>query len=167
MTDYTIGVDISKEHLDACRLPDGAVIQFNNDKVGLRDLIRWIGKLSVARIVYEPTGAYHRGVEDVLSAAGLPLVKVNPLQARRFAQACGQRAKTDRADAQILARMGVALQPDCTSVPSKTQRDLKALAVARQALIKDRTAAKNRAKQSRWHCCKDRMTSAFTTLPMI
>ena len=147
MTQYTAGVDISKEHLDACRLPDGDVMQFANDKAGLRDLIKWIGALPVERIVYEPTGAYHRALEDALSAAGMPLVKVNPFQARRFAQACGMRAKTDRVDAQMLARMGMALQPDCTSVPSKIQRDLKALAVARQALIKDRTAAKNRAKQ--------------------
>lgn len=147
MTQYTIGVDISKEHLDACRLPDGEVMQFANDKAGLRALIKWIGVLPVERIVYEPTGACHRGLEDALSAAGLPLVKANPLQARRFAQACGMRAKTDRVDALMLARMGMALQPDCTTAPSKTQRDLKALAVARQALIKDRTAAKNRAKQ--------------------
>ena len=98
------------------------------------------------RIVYEPTGSYHRGFEDALSAVGLPLVKANPLQARRFAQACGQRAKTDRVDALMLARMGMALQPERTRVPSKTQRNLKDLAVARQALIKDRTAAKNRTK---------------------
>jgi transposase len=147
MTQYTVGLDISKEHLDACRLPDGAVMQFSNDKAGLRDLIQWIGALPVERIAYEPTGAYHRALEDALSAAALPLVKANPLQARRFAQACGMRAKTDRVDAQMLARMGMALQPECTTAPSKMQRDLKALAVARQALIKDRTAAKNRAKQ--------------------
>jgi transposase len=122
-------------------------MQFSNDKAGLRDLIQWIGALPVERIVYEPTGAYHRSLEDALSAAELPLVKANPLQARRFAQACGQRGKTDKVDARMLARMGMALQPDCTTVPSKIQRDLKALAVARQALIKDRTAAKNRAKQ--------------------
>ena len=147
MTQYTVGVDISKEHLDACRLPDAEVMRFANDKAGLRDLIQWISALPVERIVYEPTGAYHRALEDALSAAGLPLVKANPLQARRFAQACGMRAKTDRVDAQMLARMGMALQPRCTAAPSKIQRDLKALAVARQALIKDRTAAKNRAKQ--------------------
>lgn len=147
MTDYTIGVDISKEHLDVCRLPDGGMLQFANDKAGLRELIKWAGTLPARRIIYEPTGAYSRAFEDALSAAGLPLVKVNPLQARRFAQAVGQRAKTDRVDAQMLARMGMALQPECTAAPSKIQRHLKALQAARQALVKDRTAATNRAKQ--------------------
>ena len=40
----------------------------------------------------------------------VPLCKVNPLHARRFSQASGTRAKTDKVDAQVLARMGVALQ---------------------------------------------------------
>ena len=147
MSDYTIGIDISKEHLDICCLPDGAIKQVSNDKAGFAKLIKWFGELAVERIVYEATGSYHRGLEDALSAAGLPLVKVNPLQARRFAQACGVRAKTDRVDAAMLARMGMALQPDLTVVPSKIQRDLKSLQCARQALIKDRTATKNRSKQ--------------------
>ena len=57
------------------------------------------------RVVYEATGAYHKGLERALGAH-LPLVKVNPLQARRFAQAQGVRAKTDAVGAKILAIMG-------------------------------------------------------------
>lgn len=146
MTQYTIGVDISKAHLDAHRLPDGIARQFTNNRRGFCDLIRWIGSLEVERIVYEPTGAYHRRFEDALAVAGAPLAKVNPLQARRFAQACGTRAKTDKVDAAVLAAMGVALQPGICTVPSKMLRNLKELQSTRQALIKDRTAAKNRAK---------------------
>ena len=41
--------------------------------------------------------------------AGLPLAKVNPLQARRFAQASCCNAKTDAIDAAMLARMGALL----------------------------------------------------------
>lgn len=146
MTLYTIGVDISKARLDVHRLPGGEARSFGNDKRGFRGLIRWFRSFDVERIVYEPTGAYHRGFEDALAAAGMPLAKVNPLQARRFAQASGTRAKTDRADAQTLAAMGLALKPGIGAVASKSLRDLKELQIARQALIKDRTAAKNRAK---------------------
>jgi transposase len=56
--------------------------------------------------VFEPTGPYHRAVERALGVAGVPFVKVNPRQARRFAEATGKLAKTDRLDAAILARMG-------------------------------------------------------------
>jgi len=146
MTDYTIGVDISKAHLDVYLLPDGITGQFTNDRRGFHQLIQWIGKRKIARIVYEPTGAYHRAFEDALSKAGLPLAKINPLQARRFAQARGTRAKTDKVDAEVLAVMGVALRPGIYTVPSKTLRNLKALQIARKALIKDRTAAKNRCQ---------------------
>ena len=55
---------------------------------GFRALIKWLGKAPVARIVFEPTGPYHRGFETALSGR-FPLVKVNPLQARRFAEARG------------------------------------------------------------------------------
>jgi transposase len=149
MTQYTIGVDISKAHLDVHRLPDGIARQFTNDRRGFAAMIKWIGKLNLERIVYEPTGVFHRYFEDALAMAGLPLAKVNPLQARRFAEVRGTRAKTDKVDAAVLAHMGVALQPGICKVPSKKLRDLKELQIARQALVKDRTAAKNRSKSLR------------------
>jgi transposase len=61
-------------------------------------------------IVFEPTGPYHRAVERALGIAGVPFVKVNPRQARRFAEATGKLAKTDRLYAAILARMGALLE---------------------------------------------------------
>ena len=148
MTNTTIGIDISKAYLDVHRLPDGVSVQFSNNARGFGDLLEWIGQCCIDRIVYEPTGAYHRAMEDRLAAAGLPLAKINPLHARRFAQACGTRTKTDKVDAVMLARMGVAMPLDCTQVPSRLQRELKALQIARMALIKDRTAAKNRSKHT-------------------
>ncbi len=66
-----------------------------------------------------------------------------------LAEARGTRAKTDKVDAAVPAHMGVALQPGICTVPSKMLRDLKELQIARQALIKDRTAAKNRCKSLR------------------
>ena len=104
-TDNTIGVDISKAHPDVHRLSDGVAARFGNDQSGLRALIAWLGKGKVSRIVYEPTGPYHRRFEEALEQR-FGLVKVNPLQARRFAQARGTRAKTDAIDARMLAKMG-------------------------------------------------------------
>lgn len=145
MTDITIGVDISKEALDAFRFPDGESCRFDNTAKGHKALMRWIGS-EVTRIVYEPTGAYHRGFECRLAEAGLPLVKVNPRQARRFAEATGKLAKTDRCDAAMLARMGAVLALTARSPRSALLNELKDLHMARAALIKDRTAARNRAK---------------------
>ena len=84
-----IGIDVSKETLDAYRTDDGAHAQFQNDSKGRRALLRWIGD-KVALVVFEATGAYHRGLEIDLADASVPFAKVNPKQARRFAQAVGK-----------------------------------------------------------------------------
>lgn len=84
MTNGTIGVDISKDHLDVHRMSDNASHRFANDENGHRAFLRWLGGEIGARIVYELTGPYHRAFERRLAEAGLALVKVNPRQARRF-----------------------------------------------------------------------------------
>lgn len=115
MTDISIGIDISKSH--ARRLPRARrrypVVA--DEKPGLTALLRWMSAQDSVpvRIVFEATGAYHRLLEQRLAQAHLPVVKVNPRQARRFAQAIGRLAKTDRLDAALLVRMGecLALEP--------------------------------------------------------
>jgi len=139
----TIGIDISKLILDALRLTTGEFRQFPNDKAGCAALIRWIGKTPM-RIVFEPTGPYHRLLEQSLTQAGTAIVKVNPRYARRFAEATGELAKTDRIDAMLLARMAAVLDLQARPGRSEIHHDLRELSMARQALIKDRTAARNR-----------------------
>jgi transposase len=89
---------------------------------------------------------YHRAVERALGAASVPFVKVNPCRARRFAEATGKLAKTDRLDAAILACRGALLELETRPARSEILLELKQLYVAREALVKDRTAAKNRRK---------------------
>ena len=72
------------------------------------------------------------------------MVKVSPLQARRFAEAIGQRAKTDAVDAAMLARFGALDALQTRPIVSQTLSDMKELLVARRGLIKDRVAATNR-----------------------
>ena len=146
MSEDTIGVDISKDHLDAHRMSDGHARRFANDKAGHRALLKWLDGRTGARIVYEPTGPYHRALERRLADAGMALVKVNPRQARRFAEATGKLAKTDKMDAVMLARMGALLQIEARPVRTLVLSDLKDLHMAREALVKARTAAKNRGK---------------------
>ena len=74
----------------------------------------------------------------------MSMVKVNPLQARRFAEAIGQRAKTDAVDAAMLARFGALDALQVRPMVSQTLSDMKELLVARRGLVKDRVAASNR-----------------------
>jgi transposase len=82
--------------------------------------------------------------EQSLTKAGIAIIKVNPRYARRFAEATGELAKTDRIDAMLLARMAAVLDLQARPARSETHHDLRELSVARQALIKDRIAACNR-----------------------
>jgi len=145
MTEHTIGVDISKSHLDVFRQEDGETQRFDNSAAGFRALVKWLGKSRVARIVFEPTGPYHKAFEAAFGDR-YPLVKVNPLQARRFAEAYGTRAKTDAVDARMLARMGAAFDLVPQAPSSKEARVLRDLHVARAGLIKDRTRLRNRVQ---------------------
>lgn len=143
MTNHTIGIDISKSHLDVFHLEEQRAKRFENSARGFRSLERWLSGLAVARVVFEATGPYHRAFERAFSGR-LPLVKVNPLQARRFAEARGTRAKTDAVDACSLARMGAALALEPDEPVSEKLHDLRDLQVARTALIKERTRLRNR-----------------------
>lgn len=145
----TVGVDISKDFLDANIHPTGEARRFANDTKGHRALIDWLQGREVQRVVFEATGAYHRAFERTLSAAGLPMAKINPRQARRFAEATGQLAKTDPIDAAMLARFGALLTPQTRAPVSEILNEMKELHNARQALVKDRTAALNRQAQMR------------------
>jgi transposase len=62
-------------------------------------------------LVLEATGGFEVAVAGELAGAGLPLVVVNPRQIRDFARATGRWAKTDRLDAEAIARFAEAVQP--------------------------------------------------------
>lgn len=159
MIGITIGVDISKDFLDSHRYPDGEACQFTNDTAGFKALIKWI-RANVARIMLEPTGPCHGAMERTLAKAGLPIVKVNPRQARRFAEATGRLAKTDRLDAKLLASMGALLKIGPRPVPSEAMAELKQLHGAREALVRDRTAAKTGEEISTFPCSNARTPTA-------
>ena len=150
MNDHTpdaVGVDISKAALDVHRHATGEAARFANEAAGFEQLADRIGA-PAGPVVYESTGPWHRAFEESL-AGSLPLARVNALRARRFAQAMGEEAKADRTDARVLAAMGSAMVLRRTEPRSPTQRDLDELVTARDALLKDRTAALNREKHVR------------------
>jgi transposase len=140
----SVGVDIAKDTFDVYLHPAGRVGRFANDARGRSALVAWLEGFAIARIAFEPTGAYHHALERRLAAAGLPLVKVDPRRARRFAEVIGRHAKTDAIDAAMLARFAALLEPPVRPVVSATVDAMKELHGARRALVKDRVAARNR-----------------------
>lgn len=144
MAKDTIGIDVSKDRLDAFWHSHGQARSLPNTAEGFTQLCAWLGEDDGVLVVFEATGAYHRGLERYLSLAGRPFIKVNPKQARRFAQAIGRLAKTDSVDAKMLARMGVVLDLTPQGTEGEDVHDLRELLTARRALVKDQITAKTR-----------------------
>ncbi len=159
MTQHIVGIDISKDHLDAHCLPEGRTERFTNDPPGFKALIDWMGS-GLHCVAYEPTGPWHRDFEEALQQAEVPLKRINPYQVRCFAKGLGKRAKTDAIDARVLARMAETVDDlPMTPASSQAQRYLVELQAARDALIDDRTAALNRRKQLRYSVPKNQNSS--------
>ena len=98
-----IGIDVSQAQLDVAVHAQSRPRTFPNRPTGHRDLITWLTAQSPQCIVLEASGGYEQAVLDALYHAGLPVVRINPRQARDFARASGQLAKTDVLDARVLA----------------------------------------------------------------
>jgi transposase len=145
---HTLGIDVSKDRLDAHALSLGEARSFANDRAGLARLLRWTRRLDMPLVVYEATGPYHRLLERTLAGAGIGFHKVNPLRARRFAEGCGRLAKTDRIDAEMLARMGAALALEAQVPAPQNLCELKDLLTARRALARDLARERTRTPRS-------------------
>ena len=124
-TDVAVGIDVAKARLDVAVEPTGATWTVPRSRGGLRRLQGQLQALRPSRIVLEASGGYERAVVVALSAAGLPVVRVNPRQTRDFARAHGVLAKTDRIDAGVLARFAAEVRPPLRPQPSAAVQDLK------------------------------------------
>ena len=109
-----VGIDVAKAELVVSILPTAERFTVANDERGVRTLVERVERLRSVPptlIVLEATGGYELLGVAALAAASLPVVVVNPRQVRDFAKATGQLAKTDRIDADILARFADVVRP--------------------------------------------------------
>lgn len=137
-----VGIDVAKRSLDVARSGQPDVRTYCNDPKGIRRLVRDLENAEL--IVVEATGGYERQLVDALSAAERPVVVVNPLRVRRFAQADGTLAKTDRIDAHVLVRFGERMQPTVRTPRTPENRRLAAWSARRRQLVAAMVAEKNR-----------------------
>jgi transposase len=94
--------------------------------------------------VFEATGKLESLAVAELTAAGLPVVVVNPRQVRDFAKALGRLAKTDRIDAAVLAMFASRIQPEVRPLPDEKAREFQEKLSRRRQLVQMQTAERNR-----------------------
>jgi transposase len=139
-----VGIDVSKEILDVAIRPSGEGRSFTHDEEGLSQMAEWIQAASPQLIVLEATGGLEVEPIRALIARGLLPVRMNPRQIRDFAKATGTLAKTDKIDAQIIARFAEAVRPEVRPLPTPEAQELEALNTRRRQLVEMLTAEKNR-----------------------
>jgi transposase len=148
MDELFIGIDVSKAQLDVhvCPVGDRFAVARNAD--GLDELIGRLRPLGARLIAVEATGGFETTTAAALAGAGLPVVVVNPAQVRSFALSLGQRAKTDRIDAEIIARFAEAIRPELRPLPDAETQMLADLMTRRRQIVTMIVAEKNREKRA-------------------
>lgn len=139
-----VGIDIAKRTLDVHVLPERTSLKEQNDSKGRRQLREKLPPPGECLIVIEATGGYERALVAELIDDGHQVAVVNPRQARDFAKACGNLAKTDRIDAAVLARFGQAVELRIQAKIPEKQLELQDLVARRRQLVELRTAEMNR-----------------------
>ncbi len=141
MDAIVVGIDVSKDRLDVAVRPTGESFVFKRTGVGIEDLIVRLEGLSPKMVAIEATGGFETMVAAAgLVGAGLPVVVVNPAQVRAFAQAFGQRAKSDQINAAVIAHFAEATKPKLRQMTDEMTRHLAGL-VARRCQIVEMIAA--------------------------
>ena len=149
MEKVTVGIDVSKDHLDIAVRPGGDVFVVERNAVGLDSMVERLRQLAPHLVALEATGGFETVVAAALSAAGLPLVVVNPAQIRSFARAVGKRAKTDPIDAAVIAHFAEAIAPEPRPLPDEATQLLADLVARRRQIIAMIGAERQREKRAR------------------
>ncbi len=143
-----VGIDVSGRRLDVHTWPRGEAWSVDYDEAGLSALTARLQALSVAVVVLEATGKVQAVAVATLAAAGLPVAVVNPRQVRDFARATGRLAKTDRLDAEVIARFAEAVKPPVAEVPDSDSQRLSERLARRRQLVEMLTAEQNRLRST-------------------
>ncbi len=145
------GVDVAKAHVDVDVVgAEFAPQRFDNEADGHSAVASALKALDVGLVVMEATGGYETSLACALQGAGLAVAVVNPKQPRKFAEAMGYLAKTDRIDARVLAEFGqtLARRPDLSRflrpMDDVDQQWLAALVTRRRQLVAMMTSERQR-----------------------
>jgi transposase len=149
------GIDVSKPHLDLALVSTTAKptrLRFPNTPEGRQALLAALAHHRPTWVALEPTGAYHLPLLQLLAEKGLQVALVNPYHLAAFRRATGERHKTDRQDALLLARYaqvcGESLR--AYTLPPKALQELKALVGYREDLAQRERAILNQLEAARW-----------------
>jgi transposase len=136
-----IGADVAKDAIVvACSEGSFPVREIANQRPAVLAFLK--GLPAGSRIGVESTGTYHELFADAAHQLGFLVFVLNPKDTRHYAKAVGLRGKTDRVDAELIARM---ITHEHTKLhawnpPTPQQREIDRLIKRRATLVSLREA---------------------------
>lgn len=142
-----IGVDVAKGHLDVDWI--GQARRLPNDVAGIKSLVKWLKESGQSsHVICEASGGYERALVQTLHRHNQTVSLIQASRVRRYAQAKGILAKTDRIDATMLSDFGRSMQPQPTKSQSATTwPELREAEAQRRHLTQLLTMEKNYTAQ--------------------
>jgi transposase len=149
-----IGVDVSKDTLDAHARNAKLDRRFAKSPAGVAELVVWAKTHAPTRIIFESTGPYQKLAVGALLTEGLPAIVVNARQVGDFAKGTGQLAKTDAIDAAILAHFGEVVPTTVKPLDPQEIIDFRALHDRRSQLVSMLATEKNHRHAAKYGSAK-------------
>lgn len=143
-----VGIDIGKSTLDLCIYEVDIYHQFPNNSEGIKTLTKMLARYKLTRILVEATGGYERALVEALVEREWPVIVVQPIQVRQFANAQNLKAKTDKLDARLIAQFGAVLRPEIRPLNSKKVRYIRDLLARKRQLNECRVQELNRQQKA-------------------
>lgn len=149
MTQPVLGIDIAKLKFNVCLIsPHGKLKHklFPNTLAGFEQLSEWLSKQGVERLhaCMEAIGTYGEALALFLHQASHKVSVVNPAAIKAFAGSRLSRTKTDRVDAELIARFCRAQEPPQWTPLPPDVRELQALVRRLESLLEMRVMEENR-----------------------
>ena len=144
--EINVGVDTGKTQLDIYIRPLDIYFTVENNDGGIKHAIKTLKKHPITRVTIEATGRLEHPFIMACAQANIPFVVANPVNIKRFAGAIGEKAKTDKLDAQLIAHFGEAIKPPLSSLKPEQMRLMSDLLSRRRQLMDMQTMEKNRSQ---------------------
>lgn len=140
-----VGIDVSKRKLDWCIRGDVSGAAANTPEA-CQALAEALAVRGIKVAAMEASGGYERKIAAALRAAGVTASVVDPRRVRKFAEAAGCQAKTDRIDARMIAWFAATF-PKEACVPVELDRaSLVGLVGEREDFVELRARCLNRSE---------------------
>lgn len=162
-----LGIDVGKDYLDCELLGDKkATRKVPNSMRGFEQIVSWLRnrKVENVHVCMEATGGFSDELAFYLHEHGHVVSIVNPMQIRAFGQSELARAKTDKADAGLIARFCQAMHPAPWEPPSPAERRLRQLVRRRRSLVEMRTQEENRLESPGMQTVRESIVGMLGTL---